>query len=217
MRVNGVEKQVRPSGWKPWANTIAYYPLTSTTTVNDMSGNNRNLTNGWVSFWVYQWVDCAYMSSDVFLYNNSNYWLSWNFTANIWSFFTVSWSEYRQPRFLWNNSWNIWIWYYESYKIWYNPKATETNTTPPSWWALLTVSYDGVNSKLYVNWNNVDTTAKSWYTYAWWPLWIGRYVTWEAANNRRWWLSEFILENKARTDQEVADYYNQTKWDYWIS
>jgi hypothetical protein len=32
-----------------------------------------------------------------------------------------------------------------------------------------------------------------------------------------WQLSNVIFEDKARTSQEVSDYYDQTKWDYWIS
>jgi hypothetical protein len=30
-------------------------------------------------------------------------------------------------------------------------------------------------------------------------------------------LSKLILEKRAWTDQEIQDYFNQTKWDYWIS
>ena len=47
----------------PWSSTIAYYPLNSSTTVNDMSGNGYTLTNDWASFWTYGWVDCAYFGA----------------------------------------------------------------------------------------------------------------------------------------------------------
>jgi hypothetical protein len=34
----------------------------------------------------------------------------------------------------------------------------------------------------------------------------------------RWWAyySNMILENKVRTAQEISDYYNLTKWNYWL-
>ena len=91
-------QQVRPV-WKPWSNTIAYYPLTSTTTVNDMSGNNRNLTNHSVSFNTYDWVNCAYFngSSQYLNQDSVNMWLfsgsltvsswikgTWAITTSIW-------------------------------------------------------------------------------------------------------------------------------------
>ena len=43
MRPNGVEKQVRPSGWQPWANTLCYYNINSNdtiTTIYDLSFTN---------------------------------------------------------------------------------------------------------------------------------------------------------------------------------
>lgn len=32
----------------------------------------------------------------------------------------------------------------------------------------------------------------------------------------RWYISEFIWENKNRTDVEILDYYDQTKSNYWL-
>jgi hypothetical protein len=42
------DTQIYPAGWKPWANTLAYYPLETDT--KDYSWNNRNLTNSWITF-----------------------------------------------------------------------------------------------------------------------------------------------------------------------
>ena len=41
-------QQVRPSGWQPWANTLAWYPLETDT--KDYSWNNRDWTNSNVTF-----------------------------------------------------------------------------------------------------------------------------------------------------------------------
>ncbi len=205
--------------WQPWANTVAYYPLTSSSTVNDLSGNSRNLTNTGVTFWVYQWVDCANMDWSKFLKNTSSYWLNnGSFTASIRCFYVYkdifTWN---QPRFYGDDSWNIWIYTDPSNdSIGYNPKWWQTTT---SWsttkWQLATVTYDGSVCKLYIDWVNVDTTSKNNYTYTDSKLWIGGYVP--NPSYWKWWLSELILENVARTAEEITDYYNYTKSNYWIS
>jgi hypothetical protein len=215
--INMVYKKKK--GWKPWANTIAYYPLTSTSTVNECSWKNKPLTNTWVTFGTYKWVDCAYLDGSHFLKNETSYGLSWSFTALIWAYYVkISHVNYEQPRFYGDNNWNIWIWI-EPYAIdiWYNPRWSETGQTlaSDSGWKLLTVVYDWTNCKLYVNNANVDTTARSWYTYTDSKLWIGGYVP--TPLYWKWWLSEFILENKARTAEQVDWYYNQTKSLYGIS
>ena len=215
------DTQVRPSGWgwwQPWANTLAYYPLTSTTTIYEQSWKNKDLTNTWVTFWTYQWVDCAYLPWDEFLYNTSQYWLSWPFTVSLWAYYVWFTSMYAQnPRFYGDSNWNIGIRVVGSSRvIWYNPKgwSTTTRVTENSW-ANYIVTYDGTNCKLYINSTNVDTTAKSWYTYTDRYLWIGKfYQSW--TDYWKWWVSEFIMENKARTAQEVSDYYDRTKANYWL-
>ena len=67
------------SPFTPWANTVAYYPLTSSTTVNNQVSGGTNLTNSNVVFWVANGVDCATISGNSttsnhgpssYLYNN---------------------------------------------------------------------------------------------------------------------------------------------------
>ena len=193
--------------WKPWANTIAYYPLTSNTTIYEQSWKNKDLTNTWATFWLYQWVDCAYLSGNVYMYNSTQYWLSWDvqFTASIWAYFIDKWEWAANPRFYWNDNWNIW----------FNPWGNTTNyELQQSVWSNLIVMYDWTKSYLYINWTQIaEYTAST--NFSNWPLWIWKYaVSW--TNYWKWGLSEFILENKAWTAQEVADYYNQTKWNYWL-
>ena len=47
--------------WKPWANTVAYYPLKED--ANDYSGNNRNGTASNVNFTTLNWIECAYFNN----------------------------------------------------------------------------------------------------------------------------------------------------------
>lgn len=63
-------RKLRPDGWwgwwTPWANTVAYYPLNSTSQWNDMKGMGTayNLATSHTAptYWTYQWVDCAYFN-----------------------------------------------------------------------------------------------------------------------------------------------------------
>ena len=216
MRQNGVEKQVRPATWNPWSNTIAYYPLTSTTTVNDMSGNNYNLTNTWwVTFVSYQWVNCAYYAGTWFLKNTSLSYDKRAFTMQWWWYYLRKNANNTSFIRRWPNLWayidrdtnNLrcspwWIWW--------------TVISSDSWWNLITVTYDwNVTMKLYLNWTLIwtktDTSPSTW----WWLS------VWNANINSTtdywyWWISEVIIENKVWTATEVSNYYNLTKSKYWL-
>lgn len=210
--------------WQPWVNTLVYCPLNSTDTYTDQSGNNVQTTSSWVSFWTYQWVDCAY-----FDFNWSHKILipaiAWTFpymTMSVWSYMT-------------NNDAVTQIFMIE----WWN---TNLSLQPSSSWQLQSQTYDGADH--YVTdgnglnaWHHNLVVWDNWTSYFyvdWQLIWsdsgssiTGMYISdgalwWHAQNNANifaywWYLSEAILEDKARTAQEVADYYNQTKWNYWIS
>lgn len=219
--------------WQPWANTLAYYPLTTETTVSDLSGNNRNLTQHDNStFWTYGWVDCVYVS-----WNNASWFhcLTTNSITNqvLWNQFTMMWYGYRSDssKWLFSGMWGInwsWNWFNVifntsdiSAEILRNGSINSISYSSGNiyWqWKLLTATYDNWSVKLYLNGSQVATgtytvgtinilwvgcffgTQSSWYTYQW-----------------NWYISNFILENKARTADEISAYYNQTKAKYWIS
>ena len=213
----------------PWENTVAYYPLTSTSTVNDLSWNNRNLTNNWTLFGTYDWIDCAYFESQ-----NSKklYWtlpLSWNttFTINVYVnrlWVSLSWNNW-QIFVLWPiNYSNRCCWLaiadssseYVNYTRWRDVNSSVTNTT---WvWELLTVVNNRSVVKTYRNGveimsNTVSLSVNNTGFTVWsFPSTFSSYY-----QNFYWYMSELIVEDKARTAQEISDYYDLTKWDYWIS
>ena len=218
-------QQVRPSWWTPWTNTLAYYPLTSTTTTQDKSWNNRNLTNSWVTFGTYKWVDCAYSSMSSKLYNSSFITNQQNITALVWIYYV--WNGYS-----WNGNYNqtVWRWWQSSSENFW-PYIDNLNSpwrlvcspggfwgitlTSDSVWKHCAITYDYTNKigKMYIDWTfiwqNTNATPPYW-TYFW--LWGGRWST----SCFYWWLSEAIIENKIWTAQEILDYYNQTKSKYWL-
>lgn len=213
--------------WQPWVNTVAYYPLNSTTTVNDMSGNGLNLTNTNATFGTYNGVSCVKFSWNWVLRQST---LT---TQYIWQTFT----------------WNVWVtrgdWSAEMVIGTYNNSGTKraiglvltstyidyaigtggawvdalyyTNTTSNQWYNIVITHDSSWNIKGYLNWQQVATwTATVW-------EWASNFGIWASVFKENeiyystWTASEVIIENKTWTADEISSYYNDTKANYWIS
>lgn len=230
LMLNWEEYEIREyqGWWKPWANTVAYYPLTSFFNVNDIMGN-YNLTNRWnVSFGTYQWQDCAYFNwtTNSQLYNTSLSFQAYPEQTVLVRMYTTSTSHVYQILYhIWTAgpNWKLGSWYnyyfnsaptlaisswsegYESTKVWdlnwsWHLVANVTNWTS-------SIQYlDGV---LYQSFTNSLSATQTW-LYVWG-------AEGSTAERLTGYESELIIENKARTAQEITDYYNQTKSLYWIS
>lgn len=206
--------------WQPWANTIAYYPLTSDTTVNDMSGNNRNLTNNWVQFWEYAWANCGYFNWSSYLAINSNP-LTWSsdFTAVSWFYNTQNSSGWQNSIAFWAPSWSnaFSTWINNSGRklmVWgWNNDRDTWYVVPVNTWICCVMSHSWWTIKTYVNWNLVNTSTVSF------NLWSSKTRIWCWLSNDLdkfyWYIWECIIEDKAWTEQEASDYYNQTKSNYY--
>lgn len=215
--------------WQPWANTMAYYPLDSTNTVNDMKGSwtAYNLVNSNITFWVYQWVDCAYFNSA-----NSKSWLYYNlstqiipntaFTWNCWMY-KISNSSYN-PRLcssysgnpywiLMNSSWKIVLWSTSSTN-WYDIPAWVRVMFTVTW------SFSNWQFSIYENSIPVKTVSWTWYNNGYW-LNIGwldaNGSSSETSDKFNWYMSRWILENKIWQQDEITNYFLSTKSLYWIN
>lgn len=215
--------------WQPWANTICYYPLDSTNTLNDLSWHNYTLTNSWsVAFWTNQGVDCAwftswggsswsrwlYRTSDLIIPNGSDY------TFNVWLY---KWSEtmYYNPRIIGRYGYPIFTYAARS-KI-SVADSTSYWVTPDNWaWFLFTCVYDHTDNTwaFYKNaaYQNTQTNSSLFNTdYPWIVLWTRDSLWTQYWDKWSWWMSNIIIENKKRTVQEISAYYDLIKSDYWIS
>ena len=213
--------------WQPWANTVAYYPLDSINTVNDLSWNNYNLTgDGAYNFWTNWWVNCCYISNGSFKVSISSIWDNWWQTVSIW-YYEVSAPTYDNWVIAWfwkdsqavinglyrakwrpdSKNWIVWL-------NWVNSVASTAVYNTNLWqWNYYCYTYYNWTGKLYVNWALVSSllgssTSRNLIT-------ISRYGGDPRSIN--WYISNAIFENKARTAQEISDYYDQTKSLYWIS
>ena len=210
---------VRPS-WKPWANTIAYYKFNWN--LNDSSGNNRNLSMYTWSFTyptLSSWQQycrlrsSAYTTNYTIPFNRTAYtiswWYSWNTISTQYQKIIVdlrSGDNYRPRAFNFGSWWNYVYWAasFDGYGVaythntWYNVVTTYNNMVVSSYinWTFihsLTYSRSETTGTLRIN-CATDKTSTSY--------------------SCAWWLSELILESKARTAQEIAKYYKDTKWNY---
>lgn len=218
-----IREYVAP-GWQPWADTLAYYPLTSQTTVNDMSGNWYNLTNhNSTSFWTYNGVDCAYFDNNSYqgLYINS-----WNlfdtYSSRTFSLRINRWTNafVYYPRLL-ADAWDIMTWCTNSWVFLVSrPYEDHTGfTIPQSQWMHIVMTHDdNTHWSIYKNWELYDSYSLTRVTDTWkLMIWIPHSNVSDSGDCWNWNISELIIENKVRTAQEVGDYYDQTKWNYWIS
>lgn len=223
-------QKVRPAwwSWQPWADTVAYYPLTSSTTTTD-SQWNYNLSNSWnVTFGTHNSVSCAYFNwtSTSRLYNSS---ISYNsyptYTVNCRFFLDYSGSRYQTIYTIWNTyaTWLLWVWYnynvnWWSIALWAYAGGYETVTQisiSTNTRHNLVVVVNWSSSKQYLDWVQIATYTNSLSnTQTWLNLWCPSH---NSSDTLWWWISEFILENKVWTNEDIENYYNKTKWDYWIS
>lgn len=221
--------------WKPWENTLAYYPLeidTKDYSWNSRDGTNSNVTfsNGIATFnginsqvtisdasWqrptsnftILAWFRCAGANN----YNDSQeiVWKHQNRAASYSNFFYAI-SVWADKKAVWwfanGSSWSFYPWT-SNYSIEYNT------------WYLWVITNDWTTKTLYINWEQqvqstgISTTTSTSSI----PLiiWAAEY-SWGSAHhiNFNWNISKVILENKTWTAQEISDYYNQTKSNYWL-
>lgn len=209
---------------EPWANTLLYLPLNSTDTYTNKSSSWISTTNSWVSFGTYQWVDCWYFAWGEQYIQSWAYSLT-DFTVAVWIYpdfstgakyiFTKSWAlKFHNWAVLTTNS---------MAQLWVAVSSTsisiirQVNNIQLSKWALYVGTKSWGTYKLYIfNWDTpvvisssqYDATSSSWNMYIWkattsWYSW-------------QWWMSKFIEESVAWSEQDIIDYYNWTKSTYWL-
>lgn len=225
MRPNGTEQKIRPTGWMPWANTLAYYPLDATNQLNDMSWNNYTLTqNTWYTFGTYAGVSCVSMTWDA---NNS--YLSSSSVPNgdnrtaLARIYCTRWNYWNQAVVCtWVSYMTDIIGMWVSQNKWY---VSDRKTADTSWTTnvingrhLLAFTWTSWSwIKLYVDW---VLEATSWnYTRSTSTSFTIGSKTYTDSGSQwtepyQWYISNVIYEDKIWTAQEISDYYDQTKANY---
>lgn len=206
-----------PREWKPWSNTLLYLPMTddlldhswnsvstspeSSVSITTLNGVKCGYFNNWqmptwlatvttvqktVSFWMYTW---AYSWS---VFNSNPCWIfSWD-GAGLQSNWTIMfvWMQWSWAANRWDVSASVWL----------------------NQW----VHVCWTNKSIYINWQLINTSSSNagivnlWYNYViWWaPSWNCGYTKYTG------YLSEFIMEDKVWSAEDILNYYNSTKSVY---
>lgn len=214
--------------WLPWENTVAYYPLNSTTTVNDQSWNGKNLTNSWATFWTYSWVDCLSLSNtylrgdvgDITQYSHTiSMWA--NRSGGSWDVFMIEWwvGDYDH----WGGAELVQRPSYIRYAFWFDD-LDSPNSYGNGVWHNIVVEYNKTSSSqiMYIDGSLVNsrTLSNSHYLYKTngFIIWTEQTSTTTISNSYfNGWMSNLIIENWLWNADYVANYYNTTKSKYWIS
>lgn len=203
-----------PTWWQPWANTLLYMPLSSNAT--DTQGNTTTIW-GNVTFWTNWGVACANFTN-IGNISVTPFAIPSSYTVlarcnNISGFDEVSWRVFDMgnPR--------IWLAYNNQGYYTYENNAYFWTTTQNAWFLICAVVTNG-SGVGYLKGSGVNqTTTINVAPYSLTPSAMNIGNEYNNGANRHFlgYISNVIIEDKARTAQEVSDYYDQTKWDYWIS
>ena len=227
-----------PSPWRqPWVNTLVYLPLNWDAL--DQSGNSRDGTlpssyswdtlPNWNQCFAITWWRWDFSSYCItWTYSNTALW-SWDRTISI-RMKINSWLNNHEfvSTFIWSPSWwTSWEWFgwrhmsNSSNLLWIIRYMDDPNTTSFTYdtnWHNYVLTYSNTNKwKVYVDGVQIAMTNNPSVSFD--TLWTN-YAVGIWRNNdydKSLDLSNFIIEDKERTAQDISDYYNATKWDYWIS
>lgn len=219
--------------WQPWTDTLAYYPFTSNWNDESWNGYHLSSTNSTsvVTLWDIKALDM-----------NNSYCTTWSisgtsllittlpYTIVFWTKAKASWLN-KAFAITWYEWWSWWwsgisaptsSWWQIEVRAWnttnqitkWNAGSSYADTN----WHLYVVSFGTSWLNVYVDWNTTPVRTTNWSV---WPenngspLIIGARQDYTVCGN--WYISRVIIEKKAWTAQESQDYYNSSKWIYWIS
>lgn len=200
--------------WQPWANTLLYMPLSSN--ANDVQWHTTT-TGGSVTFGTYWGVECADFTG-VGNIDITPFAIPASYTVlarcnNVNGYDNTAWRVFDMgnPR--------LWLAYNNQGYYTYENNSYFWTTTKNARFLICAVVTNG-SGVGYLKGNGVNQTSTidvAPYSLTPSAMNVGNEFNNGANRHFLGYISNVIVENKARTAQEVADYYNQTKWNYWIS
>lgn len=219
--INKKEYKVWPQ--KKWSvnwSTLLYMPL-NWNVKDEVSWNNGSWW--WTSSYTTldSWLKVAYCNTSSYIITPTitmdtamtvSWWLKWNG----WDWFLRA--DRSSNRRFWQiqsymvGGWESWWWY------WYNSTYYWTTLWHNSnWWNHCVVTTWPNWVRVYSDWRLIFSSS---YNSFWWASqW--RWLNYDQSSSRwawsSWWASNIIIEKRIRTEDEVKDYYEQTKSLYWVN
>jgi hypothetical protein len=216
----------------PNQNTLLYCPLKDD--INDKSWNHT-MTLNTTSYWTVEKDSTGFYHFTWWYISSENYTWPIQWSMSIWvkretkttgdttlqRWFENTykyWSPYYNMWFEFNKSWYtaVWNWSTTYFRdIWASTlwqwELWTMTYSPSEWW------------KMYKNWVLVDSFSSNqnlwqynWPTLIWWSNFSSHSQPTPWNQYFKWYLSDAIIENKVMTPSEIQEYYNRTKWAYWL-
>jgi hypothetical protein len=202
------------SGWKPWANTIAYYPL-------ETNGNEASWKS-WIDM-ITTWL--SFSGGFAILDGNQRPTvpdLTWYKTVTLW----YNQKSDNSGMIIWKNV-NKFVQIYDPtsivYIAWTSRVSTTTNATRENWHLLTITQSVANNSWASTSWTNIkvymDGTLRQTHSNVYmdftiyWVWW-----TWQsnAPYSFGWKMSKLVIDADEWALSDHEDFYNKTKSDYWL-
>jgi len=206
--------------WTPWSNTLLYLPLESDT--NDYSQNSYTITQNWaVTKWdIWYYFNWGYLVTSSFTwpttYTTMSIWVKPNWTSSLFQaifskyYWSLDFPYITTNMYIPENTSNWSFQVTNSSKI---VVAADSSLSIWNWQNIIWV-YDWSKVYFYKNWVLASSASQSWNIYSNnTQLSIGNFL-WNLNQPYYGYISEAIFESKARTAQEVLNYYNSTKSNY---
>lgn len=200
----------------PWENTISYFPFREdfadhkwnrTLTVNDCTIDNGSAKINSQSS--YMTLSSTIWWSDITINLRYYYWAysTWWWWNTL--FARKGWTYHHLLIPATSSSWTVWqVGFYNS---WWYP----WNEVLQLWeWYNIIVVKSWNNQKIYINSKLVEDSNSSFNNNSY-PIWIiANYDSWQSqwAQGR---MSELFFENKLWTQEEIDEYFNMSKAEYW--
>ncbi len=216
-------------GREPWANTVVYYPFTSTTTNTDQSGNNHTLTTfSWITFetisswlsvarfsWTSSWNSIKASCSNITMQNIWTISLFAKPEANWWQY-PNRYCLFRQFPWEYIELYTARTWTYTA-RVKSNISCQSSIAPIVDWKRHHFVVVSTTTSlKLYIDSVLIkeNTTSVSLQS------WTATLYIWSNDDSYYWYnwlLSNVINEKTTRTETDITKYFNKMKNLYWIS
>lgn len=210
------QQKIRPTWWQPTANTIGWWKLNGDT--KDYSWNGYD-GNSWSSYTTLSsWIKVASFDGSGYITTGYTATPTAPFTFIAWIrrwaidsevYFGGKWQgSYGRGLHEWfyGNNQLVWAFYGDN-----NPNYYVTDTTD---FHLFVWTYDWTTKQTY--WDNTLVYTDTFTGYNWFPN--AYTIGWRSfgSGNYIWEVSSVIIEDKVWSAQDVADFWNLTKADYWL-
>ena len=193
----------------PNANTIAYYPLKSD--ILDHSGNGKDLS--WTDYsFDGNFITVSYLTWPQVTPENT----TGDRTVSVWVNTSYDTCKYNFRR---TSGWPLGYVMWKDNENWNRPWASlylngwkRCRPSSTSVWTifLMTWTKTGTTMKLFLNWNLISTNSSLWTS-----TWTSSGTVEQSVGSGKY--SEIIIEDVVWNAEKIADFFNRTKANYWIS